>query len=194
MKPQPQVVPNPYRVLGLPPTADKDAIKAAYRELARRHHPDHNPDDAQGAADRLKRVTAAHETLGDESRRKACDAPWLRVRVPRGLVVGSPGPQPGLLARLLGQCPKDGPGSLYFVYMDAGITCFRYPKLELMDQAEVEFRRALAERSTSVEARFDLALACYWLGRLAEARKWLEEVARLEPEDAAVHQMAASLA
>lgn len=184
---------NPYRVLGLAPTAGKDEIKAAYRELARKNHPDHHPDDPQGAAERLKQITAAHETLSDSARRKACDAPWMRLRIPRGLTPGAPPPQRGLFARLLGLRPPDGPGSLHFVYLDAGITCFRHEGLQLVAQAEVEFRRALEARPASREARFDLALACYWLGRFDEARALLDEVARLEPEDATARHMADSL-
>lgn len=184
---------NPYRVLGLLPTADKDEIKATYRELARKNHPDHHPDDPQGAAERLKQITAAHETLSDVSRRKACDAPWRHLRLPRGFTPGASSPSRGLFDRLLGRHPQDGPGSLHFIYMDAGVTCFRHEGFQLVAQAEVEFRGALEARPTSLEARFDLALACYWLGRFDEARSLLEEVARLEPEDAVARHLAASL-
>lgn len=189
----PQEGRNPYRVLGLAPTVGKDEIKAAYRALVRQNHPDYHPDDSQGATERLMQITAAYETLGDEARRKAYDAPWKRLRLPRGFTPGAPAPKRGLWARLLGRRPQDGPGSLYFIHLDAGVTCFRHEGGQLVAQAEVEFRRALEARPTSLEARFDLALACYWLGRLDEAWSLLNEVARLEPGDVNVQQMAASL-
>jgi hypothetical protein len=49
-------------VLGLDGTADQAEIKAAFRELAKKHHPDANPDDEE-AADRFKSVIAAYELL-----------------------------------------------------------------------------------------------------------------------------------
>jgi hypothetical protein len=57
-----------YAALGLPPDADRSAIKKAYRLLARRYHPDLNRDDA--AHDQMQRINAAYarliEALGDD--------------------------------------------------------------------------------------------------------------------------------
>jgi hypothetical protein len=65
-----------YDVLGVRPEASEDAIRQAYRSLARRHHPDLNPgaDD-----DAFQRVAAAYGVLGDRRRRRAYD----RLRPPR---------------------------------------------------------------------------------------------------------------
>lgn len=41
---------DPYVLLGVSPDADDTTIKSAYRRLARQHHPDHNPGDAEAAA------------------------------------------------------------------------------------------------------------------------------------------------
>ncbi len=51
-----------YRTLGLRTGASFDDVKAAYRKLARKYHPDVNPDD-QRAQDRFIRVTKAYEAL-----------------------------------------------------------------------------------------------------------------------------------
>ncbi|MEM1253215.1 MAG: J domain-containing protein [Cyanobacteria bacterium P01_H01_bin.21] len=51
-----------YRTLGLRTGASFDEVKAAYRKLARKYHPDVNPDD-QKANDRFIRVTKAYESL-----------------------------------------------------------------------------------------------------------------------------------
>ncbi|MEZ4217954.1 MAG: DnaJ C-terminal domain-containing protein [Myxococcota bacterium] len=61
-----------YAVLGVDRTADADAIRTAYRRLAREHHPDVNPDDP-AAEERFKRVSAAHHVLSDPDKRKLYD-------------------------------------------------------------------------------------------------------------------------
>ena len=61
-----------YAVLGVSRSADADAIKKAYRKLARDLHPDKNPGDA-GAEARFKAVNRAYEALGDPKKRKLYD-------------------------------------------------------------------------------------------------------------------------
>lgn len=68
-----------YAVLGVPPTATQAEIKAAFRALARAHHPDANAGDT--AAEReFKRVARAYETLGDAKKRRAYDERHTRGR------------------------------------------------------------------------------------------------------------------
>ena len=62
---------NLYAVLGLSPTADSDAIRHAYRTLARSLHPDVNPD--ADAARRFARVSHAYRVLSDPLSRKVYD-------------------------------------------------------------------------------------------------------------------------
>ena len=61
-----------YAVLGVPRDAPADAIKKAYRALARSSHPDANPDDPT-AEQRFKEVGEAYAVLGDETRRAEYD-------------------------------------------------------------------------------------------------------------------------
>ncbi len=61
-----------YRVLGVAPDASPATIKAAYRTLARTHHPD--VSKAAGAEQRFKAVAEAYEALHDPERRAAYDA------------------------------------------------------------------------------------------------------------------------
>jgi len=52
----------PYSILGLPPDANKSQIRRAYLRLAKRFHPDRNPDDPE-AEERFKHVQWAYENL-----------------------------------------------------------------------------------------------------------------------------------
>ncbi len=60
-----------YQLLGVEPDADGKTIKAAYRKLARKYHPDMNPD--KGAEDKFKEVAEAYEVLKDAGRRAEYD-------------------------------------------------------------------------------------------------------------------------
>lgn len=61
-----------YKILGVERTAPEDAIKKAYRRLARKYHPDLNPNDAE-AKKRFQEINEANEVLSDPESRKKYD-------------------------------------------------------------------------------------------------------------------------
>lgn len=61
-----------YKILGVPKDAPEKDIKTAYRRLARKLHPDVNPND-KSAAERFKEVNEAYEVLSDADKRKKYD-------------------------------------------------------------------------------------------------------------------------
>ncbi|WP_115131689.1 DnaJ C-terminal domain-containing protein [Synechococcus sp. N26] len=58
-----------FQVLGVDRSADANAIKKAFRSLARQYHPDVNPGDAQAEA-RFKEISEAYEVLSDPEKRR----------------------------------------------------------------------------------------------------------------------------
>ena len=70
-----------YQTLGVSRDASQQDIKAAFRKLAAKHHPDRNPDDA-GAEDRFKEINEAYTALSDPEKRKIYDQYGTTGNVP----------------------------------------------------------------------------------------------------------------
>jgi molecular chaperone DnaJ len=74
-----------YKTLGVDRKADAEAVRKAYRRLARKHHPDVNPGD-KSAEERFKRIAEAYEVLSDPKKRQMYDRVGYYAEA---------GPQPG---------------------------------------------------------------------------------------------------
>ena len=61
-----------YKILGVDRKATTKDIKAAYRKLARKHHPDLHPDDPN-AKKNFQQINEANEVLSDPEKRKKYD-------------------------------------------------------------------------------------------------------------------------
>ncbi len=78
-----------YQVLGVSSTASDKEITKAYRQLAKKFHPDANP----GSEDRFKEISAAYDVLGDPAKRKEYDE--VRRLGPTAGTFGQAGGFPG---------------------------------------------------------------------------------------------------
>jgi curved DNA-binding protein CbpA len=70
-----------YDVLMASPAADQEFITSAYRFLAKRHHPDHDP--SPGASTRMAELNEAHAVLSDPIRRASYDELIRAAKEPR---------------------------------------------------------------------------------------------------------------
>jgi molecular chaperone DnaJ len=78
--------PDYYKILGVAHDASEEDIKKAYRKLARKYHPDLNPNNADAEA-KFKEVASAFDVLGDAEKRKNYD----QYGDPNGAAQISPG-------------------------------------------------------------------------------------------------------
>ena len=90
-----------YEVLGVEKNATDEEIKKAYRKMAKKYHPDANPDNKQEAEAKFKEVNEAYETLSDSQKRQMYDQ------------FGHNGPQGGF-----------GGGNGYYSYSSSGFDGF----------------------------------------------------------------------
>lgn len=62
-----------YEILGVSRNATKEEIKQAYRRLAKKYHPDMNPENRKEAEEKFKEISEAYEVLMDDEKRKLYD-------------------------------------------------------------------------------------------------------------------------
>lgn len=69
-----------YDELGVTPQAEPDVIRAAYRVLAKRYHPDRQEGSVLTAADKMARLNRAYEVLGQSHSRHVYDRERLHLQ------------------------------------------------------------------------------------------------------------------
>ncbi|OTA06130.1 hypothetical protein A9Z42_0068640 [Trichoderma parareesei] len=82
-----------YKFLGIPQAAGTDAIRASYRKLALKYHPDRNPNNPQATA-QFQLLEAAYSTLFDPERRRVYDLQYESIKQYSARDTGTSPPPP----------------------------------------------------------------------------------------------------
>ena len=150
---------DPYQVLGVPSTATDEEVKKAYRDLARKYHPDNYHDNplADLAQERMKEINEAYEAV--QSQRKAARA--------GGYSGGYGGYQAGY---------QSG-------YQSGGS---RYQRIRMaISQGNLNLAEELLNAMTDHDAEWSFlkGAICYRRSWLDEARRYYQNAVNMDPDN-----------
>lgn len=150
---------DPYQVLGVPSTATDEEVKKAYRDLARKYHPDNYHDNplADLAQERMKEINEAYEAV--QSQRKAARAG------------GYSGDYGGYQAGY--QTGYQSGGS-------------RYQRIRMaISQGNLNLAEELLNAMTDHDAEWSFlkGAICYRRGWLDEARRYYQNAVNMDPDN-----------
>ena len=150
---------DPYQVLGVPSTATDEEVKKAYRDLARKYHPDNYHDNplADLAQERMKEINEAYEAV--QSQRKAARA--------GGYSGGYGGYQAG-----------------YQTGYQAGGS--RYQRIRMaISQGNLNLAEELLNAHSDHEADWNFlkGAICYRRGWLDDARRYYQTAVQMDPDN-----------
>ncbi|HZT41489.1 MAG TPA: J domain-containing protein [Chthonomonadaceae bacterium] len=165
-----------YSILGVPRNASPEDIKKAHRKLARKHHPDLNPNDKK-AEERFKEIQEAYDVLSDPKKREKYDRfgdMWSRM--PQG--AGAPG---GASSRPGAGFPGGSPFGDFDAGGGAGINFEEF--LERMfggrggkRGAPTDFSERSAAPAEDIEFSLDITLEDAYRGATRHIQVTLEDI------------------
>ena len=151
-----------YDVLGVDEDASTKEIKKAYRDLARKHHPDRNPDDPR-AEEKFKEIQKAYSVLSDDEKRQQYDA---QRRFGGGGGFGGGGDRgswsrpggPEIHFEEGGFGGRGGLGDIFESFFGGGATRSRDPFSQQREQRRRQQGRGGRDIETKLRLSFDEAL------------------------------------
>ena len=147
---------DPYQVVGMPSTATDEEVKKAYRDLARKYHPDNYHDNplADLAQERMKEINEAYEAV--QSQRKAARA---------------------------GGYSGGSYGGYQTGYQTGGS---RYQRIRMaISQGNLNLAEELLNAMTDHDAEWSFlkGAICYRRGWLDEARRYYQNAVNMDPDN-----------
>ena len=163
-----------YELLGVSEDSDSKDIKTAYRKLARKYHPDMNPDP--GAEDKFKEVAEAYEVLKDAGRRAEYDE--LRQHGNRQGAGFEPPPnwqRSGDFSDA-GSTRFEGDFSDFFnsMFRGGGAEAGQQPRGSRGQDAEIEMPIFLEETATETSKLVEYQIPVYENGQVKDVKKSLK--------------------
>lgn len=160
---------DPYQVLGVPSTATDEEVKKAYRDLARKYHPDNYHDNplADLAQERMKEINEAYEAV--QSQRKAQRSGGYSASG-AGYGTGYGGYQSAY------QGPYQGP------YQGSS----RYQRVRMaISSGDLNLAEELLNAQTNHDAEWNFlkGAICYRRGWLDEARRYYQTAVTMAPDN-----------
>ena len=156
---------DPYQVLGVPSTATDDEVKKAYRDLARKYHPDNYHDNplADLAQERMKEINEAYESI--QSQRKAAR-------------------NGGGYSDTAGAAGYSGYRPGYSSPYGTGATRLQRVRMAI-SQGNLNLAEELLNAQTDHDAEWNFlkGVICTRRGWLDEARQYFQTAVQMDPDD-----------
>lgn len=158
---------DPYQVLGVPSTATDEEVKKAYRNLAKKYHPDNYHDDplADLAQEKMKEINEAYEEIQNQRKRGASGT---------GSNYGAYG---GSYGGSYGGYGANGYGGSYDPAIQRIRLAIRQGNLNLAE----ELLNAMTDHDA--EWSFLKGAICYRRGWLDEARRYYQNAVNMDPDN-----------
>jgi len=182
------VKPNPYKILGVSPSATLQEIRYAYKRLSRSYHPDLNPDP--GAEEKMILINEAYHTLINPQKRDEYDRlPYFQMRIPPKEKLlelkHTPDKKGGILSKLFKSKKNSTANNSPMSHFKLGVSYGLTQRTAYWDIAKEEFIKVLTIIPNHLETHYNLGVLYYRKGNWENALYHFNKVLTINPQDSA---------
>jgi DnaJ-class molecular chaperone len=198
-----------YYVLNVKPLSRDDEIKKAYKEMAKKYHPDLNPGMRALAEEKMKQLTEAHDVLLDQGKKQEYDSnpifqykyPKLidpvtkEIKIPKDKEVKKGPSFLDKIKKMMFKEPETPPPEPSALTRKAAerfsmaLTYVEKKTAQMLEMAEVELKATLTEVPANYEALYDMGLIQYKLGNYEAAGNFFLKATRSPDNDSDAKKM-----
>lgn len=198
-----------YKVLSVPPIAKREEIKKAYKGLAKKYHPDLNPEIRESAEEKMKELVWAYDIVMDADKRSKYDrARCFAIKTPPQLKTEKKKNQfdreISLISRhkfnlldtikgLFGGSKTKQDGNYLSKEMAdrfaMGITYAANSEKNMLEMAMAEFEKIIRSHPDNVYTKYNIAIINYRLGEFDKALNLFNEILLSDPDFADARRM-----